>query len=61
MGARQDVPSLRTPAHVAWARTLHGDAHVDEVRDAVGQLGHDDLPGRVMEILRTGTWTRPTA
>lgn len=61
MGARQDVPSLRTPAHVAWARTLHGDAYVDEVRDAVGQLGHDDLPGRVMEILRTGPWTRPTA
>ncbi|MBD7951070.1 AfsR/SARP family transcriptional regulator [Oerskovia rustica] len=59
MGARQDVPSLRTPAHVARARTLHGDAHVDEVRDAVGQLGHDDLPGRVMEILRTGPWTRP--
>ncbi|WP_139107868.1 ATP-binding protein [Oerskovia enterophila] len=61
MGARQDVPSLRTPDHVAWARTLHGDARVDEVRDAVGRLAHDDLPGRVMEILRTGPWTRPTA
>ncbi|MBM7497145.1 AfsR/SARP family transcriptional regulator [Oerskovia paurometabola] len=61
MGARQDVPSLRTPAHVAWARTLHGDAHVDEVRDAVGQLGHDDLPDRVIKILRTAPWTRPTA
>ncbi|GAA3222336.1 BTAD domain-containing putative transcriptional regulator [Oerskovia jenensis] len=61
MGARQDVPSLRAPQHVAWARTLHGDAWVDEVRDAVGRLGHDDLPGRVMEILRTGPWTRPAA
>lgn len=61
MGARQDVPSLRTPQHVAWARTLHGDARVDEVRDAVGQLAHEDLPGRVIEILRTGPWTRPTA
>ncbi|MNW69566.1 hypothetical protein D3C74_486030 [compost metagenome] len=61
MGARQDVPSLRTPDHVAWARTLHGDARVDDVRDAVGRLAHDDLPGRVMEILRTGPWTRPTA
>lgn len=61
MGARQDAPSLRLPEHVAWARALHGDAHVDGVRDAVGRLGHHDLPGRVLEILRAGPWTRPTA
>ena len=59
MGARQEVPALRTAPHDAWARALHGDARVDEVRDAVGQLPYEDLPARTLEILRAGPWTRP--
>ncbi|MHA7132709.1 BTAD domain-containing putative transcriptional regulator [Oerskovia turbata] len=61
MGARQDVPSLRAPQHVARARALHGDARVNEARDGVGQVAHEDLPARVLELLRAGPWTRPTA
>ncbi|MEK8229247.1 hypothetical protein NKG05_30065 [Oerskovia sp. M15] len=47
--------------HDTWARALHGDVRVDEAGIAVGRLAHDDLPTRVMEILRAGPWTRPTA